>query len=372
MNPFFNTIEQPVLMLDEDQAKQNIRFMVDKALKADVQFRPHFKTHQSAIIGSWFFDMGVRKITVSSVDMAEYFADNGWTEITIAFSVNPRQVARLKRLAERVQLSLLVESVDGVRALDGIAPAQAEVWIKIDVGAHRTGMDWTGIDAVRDVCGEIRNRNHLKLAGLLTHSGHTYAAHSKQEIIALFREGVERLISLKSRLAVLGYSDLRISVGDTPGCTLCDDFQGVDEIRPGNFIFYDVHQFLLGVCTFDQIAVAAACPVVALHPERDEVVIYGGAIHLSKDLNIVGGIFNYGLISLPGSKRWGEQVEGAFVSSLSQEHGIVHYPHSAMDAHPLKVGDIVFVLPAHSCLTVQALGEYHTLDGIRIPTMLKQ
>ena len=36
-----------------------------------------------------------------------------------------------------------------------------------------------------------------------------------------------------------------------------------------------------------------ACPVVALHPERKEVIIYGGAVHLSKD-NYTDGVVKYG------------------------------------------------------------------------------
>jgi len=30
------------------------------------------------------------------------------------------------------------------------------------------------------------------------------------------------------------------------------------------------------------------------------------------------------------------------------------------------------ILPAHSCLTVTAMGEYYTLDGQRIGTMVKE
>lgn len=370
MNPYFEKIDQPALVLNEEQAKANIHFMAQKAKDAHVTFRPHFKTHQSASIGEWFQDEGVRQITVSSVAMAEYFADHGWQDITIAFSVNPRQIDRMKDLAGRVNLSLLVESVEGVQALKGLAPAHAAVWIKIDVGAHRTGMDWQNMDEIVHVCDAIATLEHLSLSGLLTHSGHTYSGRSTDEIVHLFREGVDRLNMIRAELTGRGHPGLLVSVGDTPGCTLCDDFSGVDEIRPGNFVFYDVHQLLLGVCTPRQIAVAAACPVIAFHPEREEMVIYGGAVHLSKDLNVVNGVFNYGLVALPEGFGWGDPIPGAFVKSLSQEHGIIHIPASAFMQRPLHAGDLLCVLPAHSCLTVQELGEYITLEGKRIPTML--
>ena len=117
MNPYFASIEEPTLLLNEQTARANIHKMADKAHRFDLRFRPHFKTHQSAVIGEWFRYEGVSQITVSSVEMAEYFAVNGWQDITIAFSLNIRQMARIKALAERIRLSVLVENIEGVRAI---------------------------------------------------------------------------------------------------------------------------------------------------------------------------------------------------------------------------------------------------------------
>ena len=75
---FLDQIDQPALLLDDDIARRNIDRMVVKAARNQVIFRPHFKTHQSAEIGEWFREKGIEKITVSSVEMAEYFANNGW------------------------------------------------------------------------------------------------------------------------------------------------------------------------------------------------------------------------------------------------------------------------------------------------------
>ena len=64
---------------------------------------------------------------------------------------------------------------------------------------------------------------------------------------------------------------------------MANDCSNFDEIRPGNFAYYDVMQYHIGSCNMDNIAVAVACPVVAVHPQKNELVIYGGAIHLSKE-----------------------------------------------------------------------------------------
>lgn len=80
-------IEKPTLILDSAICRANIQRMAERAQRNHVAFRPHCKTHQSSVIGEWFREMGVDKITVSSVEMATYFAENGWKDIIIAFTV---------------------------------------------------------------------------------------------------------------------------------------------------------------------------------------------------------------------------------------------------------------------------------------------
>ena len=66
------------------------------------------------------------------------------------------------------------------------------------------------------------------------------------------------------------------------------------------------------------------------------------------------GVVSYGDVAFPVSGRLVREDPGGFVRSLSQEHGIVHLPPEAMDR--IKVGDLLMVLPVHSCLTVAAIG----------------
>ena len=135
-------IEKPTLLLDVKRTKANISKMADKATQSGVIFRPHFKTHQSAEIGRWFREARVDHITVSSMDMAWYFAESGWSDITVAFSVNPREIGRINHLASRIRLGLLVESAEMVQLLSKELKRPVDVWIKIDVGYRRTGLPW--------------------------------------------------------------------------------------------------------------------------------------------------------------------------------------------------------------------------------------
>lgn len=368
MKPF-EWIDQPTLLIDVEVTRRNIRRMAARAKKQNVVFRPHFKTHQSAQIGEWFRKEGAEKITVSSVEMAEYFADHNWKDILIALSVNPRQAQRIEALAGRVRLGVLLENAEALQALAEVGNSTMDVWIKIDVGNHRTGLDWEDHSSIISLCKFVQQKPRMRLAGLLTHSGHTYHAGGREDVIRTFREGVTRLTAVRDALQAQGFLGLQISTGDTPGCSLCEDWSGIDEIRPGNFVFYDAQQALAGSCSVDDVSMALACPVVAKHPQRGEVVLYGGAVHLSKDSALLDGKISYGLPALQVGDRWGAPIPGGRVDRLSQEHGIVQLPTEALEK--VKVGDLLFVLPAHSCLTVQVMGEYFTLQGEKISTLNK-
>ncbi|MEL7643713.1 MAG: alanine racemase, partial [bacterium] len=58
---------------------------------------------------------------------------------------------------------------------------------------------------------------------------------------------------------------------------------------------------------------------------------------------------------------------GAYVSSLSQEHGILHIPRKVI--RTIQPGDLLAILPAHSCITVSSLKKYLTLAGETILAM---
>jgi len=103
-----NKITEPTLLLDKQKCLLNIRWMKQKADKNNVQFRPHFKTHQSVEIGEWFRQEGVLSISVSSLKMARYFAEAGWKNITLAFPVNIREASQINELAGKIKLNLLL------------------------------------------------------------------------------------------------------------------------------------------------------------------------------------------------------------------------------------------------------------------------
>ena len=353
-------ITRPTLLLDKQKCVNNIEQMVLKATKHNLIFRPHFKTHQSKEIGAWFKNFGVDKITVSSVQMAKYFADSDWNDITIAFPFNQLEIDEINDLAVKIKLNILLIHHESIEFLRNNLKYEVGVFIKIDCGYHRTGILAENTTEIDIMIEEISKIEKLIFKGFLTHSGHTYQAGSVEEILEIHETTKQKMGALKERYKSR-FQDINISIGDTPSCSLVKDFTDIDEIRPGNFVFYDVMQLKLEVCTQEQIAVAVACPIVTKNKKRNEITIYGGGIHLSKEFILnEDGIKNFGLVVKLTENGWSPPIKGIYVSSLSQEHGTIKVLSENFDQ--FQLGDVIGILPIHSCLTANLMGEYKTLN----------
>jgi len=355
-------IVKPTLLLDKNKVLKNIEKMAGKAKTSGVRFRPHFKTHQSAEIGNWFRDFGVQAITVSSLDMATYFAKNGWSDITVAFLVNMLEIDKINKLAGEIKLSLLVDSDEVLSALNNKLQHSAGMCIKIDTGYHRTGVSWDDFDRILSLARKIKDSHKLDFRGLLTHAGHSYYAKSVDGIRRIYDETVERLTAVRDHLKTSGFEACEISVGDTPTCSVAENFDGVDEIRPGNFVFYDLMQEKLGACTEDEIAVAVACPVVGKYKERNQIAVYGGLVHLSNAYTLdEEGRKVFGYATSLQNGAFGPIIRKAPVISLTQEHGVIQVDDKLFSE--TEIADLLLLFPVHSCLTCNLYKEYNALEG---------
>ncbi len=362
-----NSIKSPALILNEEICRRNIRKMCEKASICGVGLNPHFKTHQSDIIGSWFNDFGVERITASSVGMADYFFNADYDDVTIAFPFNIRETEWVNSLDRNKKLTLDVISRKTASYLATHLKRQVHIMIEIDAGYGRTGVNCKDLGTIEAILDVIYNSDHMDFYGFYIHPGHSYDVDSKQKIRDIIAETLACLGTLKQRY-ISDYPNLKCSMGDTPGCSVVNEFLGIDEIRPGNFVFYDLMQYQLGSCELEDIAVALAAPVVAKDDKRREIVVHGGAVHLSKDgLTRSDGAPDFGWVSLFNDNGWELPDGQTYIRKLSQEHGIVRCSEAFYER--ANIGELVAILPAHSCLTADCMKRYFTLNGEEIRMM---
>ena len=343
-------IPTPALLLDLDVLEHNLARMSARAAALGVALRPHIKTHKCIEVAERQRALGVAGITVSTLYEARVFADHGFDDLTWAFPVILSRLAEVRELAGRVTLRLVVDSAEAVAALEGLA-MPLHVWLKVDCGYHRAGVDPESplaMELVRRIAGS----KHLIFDGTLTHSGHAYKGESREEIVRIAEQERRVMADFAARLREEGIAVPGVSVGSTPAMSVVESLAGITEARPGNYAFYDFMQVGLGSCAVSDCAVTVLASVVSHRPGEDQSVVDAGALALSKDAGL-GRIETLGEVF--EDYRAGLLSQGKRLTSLSQEHGIL----SAGE----PVGSRVRILPNHSCLTAAQFDEYHAVRG---------
>lgn len=345
-----DALPTPALLLDLDVLVRNLDAMARHAETLGVDLRPHAKTHKCVEVAALQRERGAVGLTVATLFEAATFAENGFDDLTWAFPVILSRVDEALALARRVRLGLVIDSAEALRLLAaGVGATTVRVWLKVDCGYHRAGIDPRGTSLVELARG-VGDASGLTFAGLLTHSGDAYHAFGDEARRQVATRERDVMIAAAARLGAEGIDVPAISVGSTPAMTAARSLEGVTEARPGNYAFYDYTQCALGSCGAADVAVSVLTSVVSRMP--DHSVVDAGALAMSKD---------------PGPERRSRGMGPALddddgldpelqLTSLSQEHGILN--------RSLPVGTRLRIMPNHSCLTVACFDEYHVVrDG---------
>ncbi|MGH7566017.1 MAG: alanine racemase, partial [Gemmatimonadota bacterium] len=303
----------PALLVDLDVLERNLSRMQARCDALGVALRPHVKTHKCVEIGRMQRDLGARGITVATLDEARAFADAGFDDITWAFPVILNRIAEVREIAERATLRLLVDSPAAIDALER-ERATFPVWLEVDCGDHRSGVDPESVEVV-ELARALAGSRSLVFDGILTHAGHSYRAADAVGRLRVAREERDVMARLADRLRREGIVVPGVSVGSTPGMTAIDHLDGVTEARPGNYSYFDATQVALGSCKAKDCALTVWASVVS--SAHGHAVVDAGALALSKDLGhgddrpSMGRLYeDYGA----GTLR-----EDARLASLSQE-----------------------------------------------------
>ncbi|AWW31945.1 amidophosphoribosyltransferase [Echinicola strongylocentroti] len=361
--PLLKPITSPTLLANEAICKANIARMAKKAAKHHVALIPHFKTHQSLEVGNWYKEFGINEITVSSIQMAAYFSGQSWKNIHIAFPFNPLEINLLNRLVKDHSISIQLVNAEVAQALADRLTSPVEFFIEIDAGYGRAGVEVSDFGKIEEIMRIANRSDKLDFKGFYIHAGHTYHAN-KEGIHAIHGQTKAALRMLKDKYCD-EFPDLITRSGDTPSCSIEEDFEGIDEIGPGNFAFYDLTQASIGSCDKSDIAVALAAPVVDIRKEKREILIHGGGIHLAKDVLINNdGTNNYGEVVLLTEQGWTIPATTSFLKSISQEHGLIKATDELINN--IQIGDILGILPVHSCMTADCMRGYFSLKGEKL------
>ncbi len=355
MNP--ETLPTPSLILDSERVHRNAKRMADRVKSLGSRLRPHIKTHKCIEVARIQTAEHNGAITVSTLAEASIFAANGFRDITYAVPIEPGKFETAIAIRKRCERLCLITDAPEIPQLLNEAAKTANVvldlFLKVDCGYHRCGVD-PNSEIAKEIPRRIEGSSNLKFTGILTHAGHSYHCLTLDERMAVAKSERDVMVELAEQLRRDGIAVPVVSIGSTPTMTAIDNLAGVDEVRPGNYIFFDAFQAAIGSCELADCALTVLASVVSRDLRTGKAVIDAGAIALSKDRGAVGfdPDCGYGrVLDLEGTDL------GLRVASVSQEHGEV-----VGDVSQLKVGSRVRVLANHSCLTSAQHDRYQVLE----------
>jgi D-serine deaminase-like pyridoxal phosphate-dependent protein len=322
-----------------------------RAREAGVSLRPHAKTHKAPFIGRMQIEAGAKGLSLAKTSEAEVFANAGFTDIFIAYPVvGLGKARRLLALSDRIRLSVGVDSVDGAASLGSefaAASRRLDVVLKVDSGLHRVGVDPR---VARDVGRRLADLPGVRFRGIFTHAGHGYLQDTPDGVTAIGRHEGQTMAQVAAELRDAGLEVEVVSVGSTPTARGAMVVPGVNECRPGNYVYHDASQVALGTCGLEDCAMTVLATVVSV-PAPDRAVVDAGSKTLSTDpLRPKGD--GHGWVLRTKSR----------LSRLSEEHGVI----AVAPGDSFRVGQRVRVLPNHACVVSNLHDRLVAVRGERV------
>jgi D-serine deaminase-like pyridoxal phosphate-dependent protein len=358
------TIPTPALLLDVERVRRNADRIGKRVRDLGARLRPHVKTHKSVEVAHIQTLGHSGALTVSTLAEGRAFVAHGFQDITYAVPIEPGKFkAALALVKSCRRLSLITDDPEIPALLNQAARDEnvsVDLFLKVDCGYHRCGVE-PDSNAAHEIPKRISGSSHLRFAGILTHAGHSYHYPSPDDRLTVARHERDVMSQLAAELRGDGIEVPTVSIGSTPTITVVDHLEGINEARPGNYIFFDAFQVSIGSCALDDCALTVLAAVVHRDIKRKKVVIDAGAIALSKDRGAIEfePTCGYGrVLDLDGRDL------GLRIDSLSQEHGEIRAENG--DISGLKVGSRVRVLANHSCLSAAQHSHYNVLESGRI------
>ncbi|MFB3825368.1 MAG: alanine racemase [Bryobacteraceae bacterium] len=349
---FAADIETPALIVDLDVMERNLGRAADYARTHGLRLRPHTKTHKTPELGRLQLEYGAAGLTVAKVGEAEVMVESGTPDLLVHYPViGGSKLERLMQVARRTRVTVALDSVLAARQLSEAArAAQVEVGVlaETDVGLGRVGVTPGAelVDLARSICALPA----LSFEGITCYPGHI------KDLEGAGRKQIETLASVTRGMLDdfrrAGIAVKIVSGGSTPALYHSHEVAGLNEIRPGTYIYNDLNTVRSGGCTLADCAAAVLATVVST-ARPHQMIIDGGSKTFSSD-GALGGEGTFGRIV--------EAPEARFVR-MNEEHGYVDISGAKRG---FAVGDRVRVIPNHICVVSNLHERAYGLRGDQV------
>lgn len=332
----------PALVLDLPAARRNIAKMADRLKTMPAKLRPHIKVHKSPELARMQVDAGAIGISTATVWEAIVMVRSGLDSIFVVNTVAGRhKLVALAAIARDAEVMVAVDNAQNVADIaDAAKAAGSTIGVLIEVD---TGMDRAGVDTARqavELARRITRLEGVKLLGVTGYEGHCSLTPDRDLRAQKQQAAMHMLIDAAETIRAAGFSVPIVSAGGTATWDWTANARGVTEIQAGSYAVMDnFHSPMAG--DFEK-ALTVFATVISRPPDR--VIVDAG----NKSLGAPA------LTTMRG--------HDLSAMRFDEEHGIF-----VADArYPLKVGDVVELVPGYAPGTVNWYDAYYVVDGDRV------
>jgi D-serine deaminase-like pyridoxal phosphate-dependent protein len=332
----------PALILDLPVARRNIAQMADRLKTMPAKLRPHIKVHKSPDLARMQVEAGAIGLSTATVWEAVVLVRSGLDSIFVVNTVAGREkLAALAAIARDAEVMVAID--DAQNAADIAAAARAakstvSVLIEVDTGMDRAGVD-TPKQAL-ELARRVARLDGIKLVGVTGYEGHASLTPDRDLRAEKQRVAMDLLVDSAATIRSAGLPCTIVSAGGTATWDWTATTPGVTEIQAGSYALMDnFHAPMAG--DFEK-ALTVAATVISRPPDR--VIVDAG--NKSLGAPALSTIRGHDLTAL----------------RFDEEHGIF----VADGSYPLRVGDVVELVPGYAPGTVNWYDAYHVVEGDRV------
>lgn len=327
-------IDSPALLVNPELVKHNIGETI--RIGGLSRLRPHVKTHKMRAVTDQLLAAGIRQFKCATLKEARMLAEAGALDILLAYPVVGPKAEGLRQLADAfptVRWACLTDSEAGARHLSAVfadAPRPVDVWIDLNVGMGRTGIDPVVAPVLANLIGQLPG---VQVAGL-----HAYDGHIRDTDFAVRCTRADASFALakavQQQIVEAQGVELPIVVGGTPSFPAhARRTDPTMQLSPGTFVFWDAG--------YGQALPDLPYEVAAVLLTRVISVIDDQTLCIDLGHKSVAAENPFPRVLFPDHPD-------AEPIGQSEEHLVVQVPNAR--AH--QPGDVWYGIPIHICPTV--------------------
>lgn len=297
------------------------------------RLRPHVKTHKIAEVVGLQLQVGIQRFKCATLPEVEMVAAAGGKDILLAYPLLGPGIRQWFDLVDRFPECSLSVTIDSQAALDHLEnyalekEKQVDLFVDIDNGMHRTGVDPEGAKILIESL--VKNRN-FKFRGLHIYDGHIHEADPAERKTHCERD-FEAVSTLIDQLEQEGIGVEELACGGTPTFPIHASHPS-RTLCPGTTILWDAgYDRKIPDLNFLPAAVVAGR---VISKAEQQLCLDLGYKAIASEMNHPRLHFL--------------ELEAGEVINHSEEHLVLFCAKADLSA----IGDVVYALPSHICPTM--------------------